>query len=807
MNSQKTGSGGSLPKNIVMWVSDFVKTAVRSVAVSFSTPARVDNRVFPRKKLVDGNVGRMIESVVQVVVCAALGFVLSLGKVGDSVYPFGTAFLVSGAACVTGTFSTAGNYKMMEKINCSAIFAGACAACFTYESFVLSYIGLNLVAFVVKMWFLSSGAHDGVRAKLLTASACCALMAVPRMVLEPSAYSVLSTILHFVLSLLTVWVLSKSMEKGVVEDSVAIKYLKIAVLVYCLRGISYFGTSVCYVAASVGVMCFAKLHGSVFGCVSGVIFGAACFGEPFLPTVLALCGLCDGVFSAKVGRFEIGENVFFVPTVHTFCSVICAMFFCTEGFEQRIITDSIVAVFVYMSFMHRLEAEDATVFATHDALTTDVYGNDLEGLSDAFAWLSKVFFQMSDKLKNPPPYEVKIAVEKACRGYCSRCTRSEECKVKAAVYGSEFVIKKLASASGKLTVAELPHGVSERCTNAEKLVSEINLAYKNVFSDYFKNNKTEILAAQYSSMARLIRHTSKSCAERSTQCMPVAVTALDALDKMGIRPEKVTATSGRGTVIDAIGVRIETVSKSASELSAQVSKATGILMSTPEFIMDGAAARMRFRQKRKICVEYAKACHAKSGQGVSGDSVSFFESDKDYFYALISDGMGSGREAALTSRLTAVFIEKLLSTGAHKGATLELLNNLLLSKNNECFATVDLLEIDLLEARASFIKAGAAPAFVVRSAKLYKISSETPPAGIINAFSAENTSFSLCSGDVILLLSDGIIEGFDSTPWLAEILGFHRGGDIAELASKILARAKELALHDDDMSVVAVRVR
>lgn len=120
---------------------------------------------------------------------------------------------------------------------------------------------------------------------------------------------------------------------------------------------------------------------------------------------------------------------------------------------------------------------------------------------------------------------------------------------------------------------------------------------------------------------------------------------------------------------------------------------------------------------------------------------------------------------------------------------------------------MDLLEIDLLDSKASFIKAGAAPAYVVRSAKLYKISSETPPAGIIGAFSAENTSFSLCSGDVILLLSDGITENFDSTPWLAEILGFNVNEDISKLASAILAKARSLGIHDDDMSVVAVRVR
>ncbi|HAZ20637.1 MAG TPA: hypothetical protein DCY75_10775, partial [Clostridiales bacterium] len=56
-----------------------------------------------------------------------------------------------------------------------------------------------------------------------------------------------------------------------------------------------------------------------------------------------------------------------------------------------------------------------------------------------------------------------------------------------------------------------------------------------------------------------------------------------------------------------------------------------------------------------------------------------------------------------------------------KSATLEILNTVLMSKPDESYTTVDMLEVDLMEGIATFIKAGAAPTFVIRDENLFKI--------------------------------------------------------------------------------------
>jgi signal peptidase I len=61
-------------------------------------------------------------------------------------------------------------------------------------------------------------------------------------------------------------------------------------------------------------------------------------------------------------------------------------------------------------------------------------------------------------------------------------------------------------------------------------------------------------------------------------------------------------------------------------------------------------------------------------------------------------------------------------------------------------------------------------------------------------------------GDIVVMLSDGIVQSFDETPWLCEILTFDTKDDTCTLAEKILAKAKYVNARRDDMSVVVLKI-
>ena len=199
----------------------------------------------------------------------------------------------------------------------------------------------------------------------------------------------------------------------------------------------------------------------------------------------------------------------------------------------------------------------------------------------------------------------------------------------------------------------------------------------------------------------------------------------------------------------------------------------------------------------------------KKGESVCGDSVATAVSGDDYFYCFLCDGMGSGEEASLTSKLCRIFLEKMLVCGNRKSTTLAMLNNLLCSRNTECFATVDICEIDLVRGEASFLKSGAVPSFVMRDGHLYKISSGTFPIGILPQVSAENTDFELCAGDVIVLCSDGILcdaEGDDIVRFL-EMITREWTEDLESMADKILTYSSDFSVRTDDMTIAFLRIK
>ena len=161
--------------------------------------------------------------------------------------------------------------------------------------------------------------------------------------------------------------------------------------------------------------------------------------------------------------------------------------------------------------------------------------------------------------------------------------------------------------------------------------------------------------------------------------------------------------------------------------------------------------------------------------------------------------MGSGSEAALTSGICAVFIEKLLKAGSTMDTSLKMLNSMLRVRGMEVSATVDLMELDLMNGCARFVKSGAAPSFVLRDGRLFRLQSKTVPIGIVRALDAELIKFDVRRGDMIVMLSDGVVRSFEECPWLYDLLceGAERTCDPEKLSRIIVEKAIASGSSDD----------
>ena len=213
-----------------------------------------------------------------------------------------------------------------------------------------------------------------------------------------------------------------------------------------------------------------------------------------------------------------------------------------------------------------------------------------------------------------------------------------------------------------------------------------------------------------------------------------------------------------------------------------------------------------------------------------GDSVGVIDHKQDgKLFAYISDGMGSGEKAAVTSQLCSLFLQKLLpincthigntrvSGSSHVSgdkwirATIEMLNGFLRSRGgvgeNECSATVDLGVLDLVNGKISMYKSGAAPTYVFRDGSLFKLGAQTMPIGIIKEPDIGRINMELLPDDVIVMISDGVTGGREECPELFELLRSRITTHSAEqLADEVI---KYAVTNDspDDISVIVMKVQ
>ncbi len=211
---------------------------------------------------------------------------------------------------------------------------------------------------------------------------------------------------------------------------------------------------------------------------------------------------------------------------------------------------------------------------------------------------------------------------------------------------------------------------------------------------------------------------------------------------------------------------------------------------------------------RSIAAEEGERKHR-----ISGDSVRVFEGEDGMFYALICDGMGKGRAAALTSGVCGVFLERTLRAGVEIGTALRMLNHYLRSRlgsaEDEISSTVDLFTLNLYSGQAHFIKSGAAPSLLLRHGRLFRLSSHTFPIGILQAIDVQNIPFDVFPGDRILLMSDGVADsllgekGEENAPlWESTIMDDE---DDDALIRRLCSHARAQG-STDDMSMIAIRI-
>ncbi|MBQ8495836.1 MAG: SpoIIE family protein phosphatase [Clostridia bacterium] len=541
----------------------------------------------------------------------------------------------------------------------------------------------------------------------------------------------------------------------------------------------------------------------------GLLCGLA-VGDIFAP-VLSLAGLVTGIFSKTYAIFGgISAAIVTVCTGLYFGGTETVLAFLPElSVSASVVTT--LAVFDLLPEHHFPEYHKNgkdTALAVLAEKQERERTLRMYGLSGALDSLSCLVQDLSERFRRPNRQKLTEKCRNCWSSYCANCFK--ECSARD-LNGKESALVDVLIASGKIDREKLYEIIRIRCPHLDDLAEEITAISSKMLQEAIREDKTRVFAFDYETMAKIFADAAENDTQTVTDPM-LSERLRRAYRRAGLRAENVLVCGERKKTVIVTGEEIAEAELRPADIRLICEGICGIGFGKPVFMKEGGKHIFMMESLPVYTVESVIRQLPKQGEFVCGDSISSAVSNDGYFYCYLCDGMGSGEEASLTSGLCSVFLEKMLVSGNKKSITLDMLNHLLCSRNTECFATVDICEIDLVCGIASFLKCGAVPSFVMRSGHLYKISAGTFPIGILSQVSAEVTDFELRAGDVIILCSDGIVsdpdaaDGEDAVRFL-DLITREWTDDLTVMAEKILAYSSDFSMRSDDMTVALLRVK
>lgn len=588
-----------------------------------------------------------------------------------------------------------------------------------------------------------------------------------------------------------------------------------------LDGWRFYGISLSVLAVMSATLAITRKYGALLGALSGTVLGLT-VSVPLAPA-FAFAALVAGLLFSLSRALALGAALSvslawggYVEGLAllngTLAALLCAtVLFC--AIDRFFLSDPTKTAVQSISDepSHRCEPipQDAI-----DNLRLQGVKCAVERLSESLSTLSDTLFSFGKRMQAPTLLDLRQICERTFDASCASCSERGICRGER-YHDTSAEIGSLCTRlrhGGKLEHADAPSTLRERCVRLPDIVDEINHRAALHQKLLLQNDRTEIFATDYRALAELLARTVKE----SEADISYDYTLNDALcdefrqaaEPLGVRQAAVFGVPRRQ--IRVIGDDRQVLLRHAEQITTLVRKVCPFAIEL--LPSEGDTAELNFTESTAfsvVCAERSLA--AEQEEPYCGDTTSLFSTEDGRFCALISDGMGSGREASLTSGLCAVFLKKMIGAGICCDMALDMLNGFLRNRGSsslhECSATVDLLSLDLLRGKASFYKCGAAPTYVFRDGNLFKIRSHTVPLGIITEPDARKLELSMSEGDVVVMVSDGVTQSKEECPWLFDLLrGAGEQASPEQLADLIVRYAKGEG-YSDDVSALVIKLQ
>lgn len=588
------------------------------------------------------------------------------------------------------------------------------------------------------------------------------------------------------------------------------------VLILAFGSITFENISLGRIIAITAVLLCARYGGvnggAVCGIATGAVFSIASRAQGFVCGGFAFGGLMAGMF-APVGK--LGCAIAFLIS-----NGIMSLAFGGNTQLAAVLIESLVGSVVFMILPKEVGNIISPVFSNekNSSLGETLRKNivmRLDFASKAIYNVRNDVNSVSDKLKDLYSPSFSVVCENVEKEVCNNCGLKTYCyEHKQGVTRDDFFrLEELLKAQGRISESDVEDAFVKNCCKKGEIARSMNLNYREYLSALEAQRRVSdvrgVVAGQFSGVSDILSDLSdefKNTMRCDTDSSERIISALSALGAIPVECVCLVSDGGR------MSVELELSTKGDSKLSKgtimrEVSKCCGRRFDLPTVTCEGDRIRAALCEMPVYDVEIGSDQHIANNGRLCGDCLDYFNDGFGKTYALVCDGMGTGGRAAVDGNMAVSVMGRLLRSGLSADSSLQIVNSALMVKSeDESLSTLDLTGVDLYTGKVTLKKAGAPATFVRKNGRVMVREMPSLPVGILNGVKFSSDTVNLSSGDMVVMVSDGVITGDEK--WLEKLIRSWNEGSTQELARAVVDEAikRRGDSPDDDITALAIRI-
>lgn len=432
--------------------------------------------------------------------------------------------------------------------------------------------------------------------------------------------------------------------------------------------------------------------------------------------------------------------------------------------------------------------------------------NKLSAMSEVFDNLSSITLNSNKEYYEETQKVVSKYLTDYKEGKCLKCPRRYYCLKDNMDLVSSYIARKLEN-NDEITENMLPVD----CSEADIMIKEIKDIYNNMkLMRIIKQKEEESnikLAEEYKEVATLIKNMSRDISKIQKEVSYTQKCIRQELKLLGYQIyEDNYIEENDSKTYEFITDILKDIDVSKNEIQTVVGEVLGQKMNI-KLILNSSKnekSRIKLVSEGKYSINSEVYQKNKNNNEISGDKYYLSEIKNGKIIAL-SDGMGSGEEAANTSNLVINMLDKLLLSGFNNGTIAKIINGVVSLKNDSnVSASLDMTVINTNSNKVNLVKMGAAPTYIISSLGAQEFIQDNMPIGMTENVNQAEYEIDIDVPMIIVNVSDGAYS-----KELKEYFEFISKKNLAIISKKeiingILERIDKNA--NDDITIIVTKI-